>query len=130
MNYFLRLLTTAVALGNVGAAFAQYSQLPKEISGRWTLQSVGRTQTFSIEEISAEADKTFRAKLTWWTSDPKCVIRSEPIVGRIDDDGITFDAKTKCDVSFTTKLSRNERGWTGTATTTSGPVVVLDLKAN
>jgi len=130
MAKFKQLMTVAIAVVTIGSAYAQDSQLPKEISGRWTIQSSGRTQTFSIEEISVEADRTFRAKLTWWTTDPKCVIRNEAIVGKVGDDGISFDAKSKCDVSFTTKLSRNKSGWTGTATTTSGPIVVLDLKAN
>jgi hypothetical protein len=130
MNNFRNLIVAAIAVTAVGHVYAQVPQLPKEISGRWTMQSTGRTQTFAIEDISLEADKTFRARLTWWTSDPRCLIKNEPIVGKLSDEGIAFDAKNKCDVSFTTKLSRKEAGWAGTATTTSGPVVVLDLKAN
>lgn len=94
------------------------------------MQNTGRTQTFAVEDIAVSPDKTFKARLTWWTSDPKCVIRNEPVVGKIGEDGITFDAKNKCDVAFTTKLTRSKSEWIGTATTTSGPVVVLDLKAN
>ena len=98
MAKFKPLMTVAIAVATFGSAHAQDSPFPKEISGRWTIQSSGRTQSFSIEEISVEADRTFRAKLTWWTSDPKCVIRNEAIIGKVSDVGISFDAKTKCDV--------------------------------
>lgn len=130
MHKLRPLKTLVIAITAISPVLAQEAQLPKEISGRWTMQSTGRTQTFAVEDISVSPDKTFKARLTWWTSDPKCVIRNEPVVGKIGDDGITFDAKNKCDVSFTTKLTRNKSEWVGTATTTSGPAVVLDLKAN
>ena len=130
MTKFKQLMTFALAVAATESAFPQAAELPKEIAGRWTMQASGRTQTFSIEEISAQTDGTFRAKLTWWTSDPKCLIKNEPIIGKFGNDGISFDAKNKCDVSFTTILGRDRTGWTGTATTTSGPTVVLDLKAN
>lgn len=123
------LLALAVAVAAIGSSHAQDAALPKDISGRWTIKSSGRTQIFSIEDISVNADRTFNARLTWWTFDPRCLIRNEPLVGRMTPEGIAFDATTKCDVSFTVRLARNENDWVGTATTTSGTPVVLDLKA-
>ena len=130
MNKFKPLMTLTAAVACIGASQAQDAQIPREITGRWTMQSTGRSQTFVLEEITVSPDKTFRARLTWWTSDPKCLIKNEPIVGLTSADGINFDAKNKCDVSFTAKLTRGKSEWIGTATTTSGPLVVLDLKAN
>lgn len=112
-----------------GFANAQSAALPKELSGRWTFAAQNRTQSFSLEEISASSPDSFAAKLTWWTSDPKCTIRSEPITGRVTPAGIAFDSKTKCDVAFTAELSRAASGWTGKAVTTSGNRVELSLTA-
>lgn len=112
-----------------GFANAQSVALPKEMSGRWTFAAQNRTQTFSLEEISASNQSSFTAKLTWWTSDPKCTIRSEPITGRITPTGIAFDSKTKCDIAFTAELNRASSGWEGNAFTTSGTRVELSLSA-
>lgn len=123
-------LAVAAALASAfGLSSAQEVGLPKEISGRWLIQSSGRTQTFSLDGIVARGDKTFSAKLTWWATDAKCSLSDEPIVGQVTDAGITFDAKNKCDVSFTAVLDRSDKAWAGTATTTSGPKVVLLLNA-
>lgn len=140
MNYFLlegthvrqfrQMTVTFIAIAAAGLTGAQDAPVPKDISGRWTMQGTARTQTFAIEDITVNADRTFRAKLTWWTSDPKCLIKNEPIVGQLVEGVLQFEAKNRCDVSFTTKLSRTDNEWTGTATTTSGPMVVLNLKAN
>jgi hypothetical protein len=121
-------LALIFALG--GAANAQPLALPKELSGRWTFAAQNRTQTFSLSEISASDQSTFTAKLTWWTTDPSCTIRSEPIQGRITPTGIAFDSKTKCDVSFTAELDRAASGWQGKATTTSGNRAELSLRAD
>ena len=120
---FVLLLSTA-------ASVAQDASLPKEISGRWTFPAGNRTQTFSLSEVAPAAEKTFTAKLTWWTADPKCTIRNEQINGKLTAIGLTFDAKTKCDISFTAWLNRSGTEWEGEAKTTSGPEVVLKLKAN
>ena len=112
------------------AALAQPQVLPKDLSGRWTLPSQNRTQTFSLDGISASGPDAFVAKLTWWTTDPNCTIKAESIMGRITATGIAFDGKTKCDVSFTAELNRTASGWEGKATTTLGTRVELLLKAN
>ncbi|HEY6565205.1 MAG TPA: hypothetical protein VIY86_11945 [Pirellulaceae bacterium] len=126
---FAALAVACLAL--VGAeANAQSPQLPNSVNGRWTWVQRGWTQTFSLEEIKANPDKTFTAKLTWWTFDLKCSIRDAAIVGRQTESGIAFDATTKCDVSFTAELVRGPSGWTGKAATTSGVAIVLDLKAD
>ena len=121
-------ITIFAAIGN--SALAQITALPKDLSGRWTFAAQNRTQIFSLDGISASGPDAFTAKLTWWTSDPSCTIRAEPITGRITPTGIAFDSKTKCDVSFTAELNRAASGWEGRATTTSGTRVELSLNAN
>jgi hypothetical protein len=111
-------------------ATAQAPDLPSSLSGRWTWVQRGVSQTFALEEIKALPGKSFAASLTWWTIDPKCAIRKLPIVGTQTDTGLTFDATTKCDVSFSAEISRTSSGWTGKAATKSGNVVVVELKAN
>lgn len=121
-------ISVIAALSN--AVLAQTTSLPKDLSGRWTLKSQHRTQTFSLDAISASGPEAFTAKLTWWTTDPSCSIKAESITGRITPTGIAFDGKTQCDVSFTAELNRSASGWEGKAITTSGRPVELSLKAN
>ena len=111
------------------AAQAQEA-LPKELSGRYVAVGTTVTQVFSLREMTQDTDKTFTAKLTWWTRDQKCVIRNESIIGRITATGIAFDARTKCDVPFTAELNRAEKNWIGKAATTDGPPIALELQAN
>lgn len=115
-------------------ASAQSPALPDSISGRWTWVQRGVGQTFSVDRIAAQPDRTFTARFTWWTIDPKCVIRDVPITGRQVDGGLGFDAVTPCNVPFRVDLLRAPAGWTGTATSTGGAaggnVLVLELKAN
>jgi hypothetical protein len=129
VHHFSRVLLTFVACAATAAACAQEPPLPKELSGRWAVPNTNATDVFSLEEMAAGTDSTFAAKLTWWTSDRSCVIRSQPISGRLTPTGITFDAKTKCDVAFTVELNRQEKAWAGKGDTTSGRLVVLELKA-
>jgi hypothetical protein len=112
------------------SATSQGPALPKELSGRYLHTPSGATQTFSLAEIVATSEKTFSAKLTWWTRDPKCIVRSEPIVGKLTGSGLTFEAKTKCDVEFTAQLDRGQKEWSGSAKTTTGPEILLSLTAN
>jgi hypothetical protein len=128
LQTFVAAISVIAALGN--PVLAQTTALPKDLSGRWTLESQNRTQTFSLDGISASGPDAFTAKLTWWTTDPSCTIKAESITGRITPTGIAFDGKTKCDVSFTAELNRAASGWEGRATTTSGRQVELSLKAN
>ena len=123
-------MTLFFGLSLACSVHAQPAELPKELSGRWTLAAQGRTQTFSLTDVSASSQDSFTAKLTWWTTDTKCTIRSEPITGRITPTGIAFDSKTKCDVSFTAELNRAASGWEGKALTTSGTRVEISLTAN
>ena len=97
-------LATGLALSAV-SALAQVQPLPEELSGRWTLAATGRTNTFSLDQIKPTGDQAFTAVLTWWTSDPACMIRKAPLAGRLTDAGIAFGAKTKCDIEFTAELS-------------------------
>lgn len=112
-----------------GVAHAQ-PQLPNELSGRYTVVGTTATQLFSLQDIVQDGDKAFKAKLTWWTVNPRCLIKDEPIVGRITATGIAFDAKTKCDLPFTAELDRTEKHWVGRGSTTAGPQLALELKAN
>lgn len=111
-------------------AAAQPAELPGALSGRWSWAQRGGSQTFFLDDIKAQPDRSFTAKLTWWTIDTKCAIRGEPVVGRITKSGLAFDAKTKCDVGFTAELLRGTSGWTGQATTTGTTPVVVQRKAN
>ena len=130
MTAVLNIMFAFLALTPLKFAHSQDAALPKEISGRWTIQGTPRTQTFSIRDISAKPDGNFSATLTWWTFDPKCTLRDEPITGKMTDTGLSFEAKTKCDVSFLAMLERSKNEWAGTARTTSGPEVTLTLKGN
>mgnify|MGYP001764358795 CR=1 FL=1 len=123
-------VVSALLLVIGGTPLAQTLPLPKELSGRWTFVKANRTQTFTLDDMAASGPSGFTARLTWWTSDPQCTIRGEPLVGRVTATGIAFDAKTKCDVSFTVELNRADDRWTGKAVTTSGPRVELELKAS
>ena len=112
-------------------AVAQPQDLPNSISGRWRFAVDGTTQTFSLEEIQAQPDKTFTAKLTWWQYDPWCATRSLPIVGQQTESGIAFEVPKKCNISYRVQLRREASGWIGTASNSMrGFGLELDLKAN
>ncbi|KAB2918414.1 MAG: hypothetical protein F9K30_17810 [Dechloromonas sp.] len=113
-----------VLAGSAGA-----SDLPAEISGRWSWNEKGLSQAFALEDIRRTDAGSFSANLTWWTINPRCAIRSVPISGRIDDKGLSFDARTACDATFTAELQRSGEGWQGKATTTSGDRVVVEISA-
>ena len=117
-------------LGIAASVTQAQEALPKELSGRYVVVGTTVTQVFSLQGMTQDTDNTFKAKLTWWTRDQKCVIRNEPIIGRITATGIAFDARTKCDVPFTVELNRAEKKWIGKAATTDGPPIVLELQAN
>ena len=126
---FFKATTMAVISLWASTTLAQAPGLPAELSGRWTFASANRSNAFSLEDIKLAADKSFTAVLTWWTTDPACTIRKEPIVGRVLDTGISFDGKTKCNVEFITELSRGEKEWTGKAVTKGANSVTLDVRA-
>ncbi len=130
MNTILRRLLVASLVVACNCAVAQSTELPDSLSGRWTWVERNLGQAFSLDDIKTQPDQSFTAKLTWWTIDPKCAIRSSPIVGKQTAAGLTFDAKTKCDQTFSAELARASSGWAGKATTTSGNTVVVELKAN
>jgi hypothetical protein len=120
-----RLLTLGAAALVSITVLAQSMQLPKEISGRWSFS--GGSNIFSLEDIAPTSDGGFTAKLTWWTRDPACVVRNEPISGKTTTTGISFDSKTKCGVEFSVELTRSEKQWLGKGTTSGG--VVVDIRA-
>jgi hypothetical protein len=112
-------------------AVAQSQDLPSSLSGRWRFAVDGTTQTFSLEEIRAQTDKTFTAKLTWWQDNPWCATRGLPIVGRQTESGIAFEVPKKCNISYSVQLRRESSGWIGTASNSMrGFGLELDLKAN
>lgn len=113
----------------IAALTASASDLPAEISGRWSWSEKGVSQSFALENIRRTDAGAFSATLTWWTINPRCAIRGVPVNGRVDDKGLSFDAKTACDGTFTAELQRNGDGWQGKATTTSGDRVVVDISA-
>ena len=87
-------------------------------------------QVFSLDEIRAQPDRTFTAKLTWWQVNPWCATRDFPIVGRQTEQGIEFDVPRKCGISYTAELKRSPAGWVGQASSMSGFGLMLELKAN
>jgi len=113
------------------APAAQAQELPNSISGRWRFPLDGTTQTFALEEIRSQPDRTFTAKLTWWQTDPWCATRGLPIVGRETESGIAFEVPRKCNISYSVQLRREASGWIGTASNSMrGFGLELDLKAN
>jgi hypothetical protein len=120
------LFAALVLLGGVAAAQAP---LPKDLSGRWTVESLKATNIFSLDDIAAGPDGTFTAKLTWWTRNPSCTLRKEPLTGRVTPSGISFDVTTKCNNKFVAELNRLESGWTGKAVTVEATPVTAELTA-
>lgn len=110
-------------------AYGQTQPLPSQIKGRWTYQA-HLTNIFSLSEIKEAPDRTFTAKLEWWTANSRCAVRDERISGKITDRGIAWDFATAspCNDPYVVELSRGDKGWEGKAT---GKVnnVVADLKA-
>jgi hypothetical protein len=128
---FLLLLCLSLACAVPAAAQSDAPPLPQTLSGRWRFPVDGSTQTFSLEEIRQQPDRTFTAKLTWWQSNPWCAIREEPVVGRVTESGIEFDVPRKCNIAYLAKLRREGAGWVGTASNSMrGFGLELDLKAN
>ena len=87
-------------------------------------------QVFSLDEIRAQPDKTFTAKLTWWQVNPWCAWRGLPIVGRQTDQGIEFEVPRMCGIAYVAELKRSPSGWVGQASSMSGYGLLLELKAN
>lgn len=109
-------------------ASAQSQSIPGEIKGRWTYQNL--SNTFMLSEIKVAPDRTFAAKLEWWTANKRCAIRGEPVSGQLTDKGITWDMVTMppCSDPYTVELNRREKGWGGKVTGKVNPVVA-DLTA-
>ncbi len=127
---FLNLSLACATLASTQAV-AQSQDLPSSLSGRWRFAMDGTSQTFSLDEIKAQPDKSFTAKLTWWQYDPWCATRSLPIVGRQTESGIAFEVPKKCNISYTVELRRQPSGWIGTASNAMrGYGLELELKAN
>jgi len=105
-------------------------ELPTSLSGRWKWPPDSTQQVFSLDEIRAQPDKTFTAKLTWWQDNPWCATRALPIVGRQTDTGIVFEVPRKCGIAYVAELNRSSSGWVGKASSMSGYGLMLDLKAD
>lgn len=110
-------------------AYGQTQPLPSQLKGRWTYQA-SLTNIFSLSEIKATPEKTFTAKLEWWTANSKCSILGESISGKVTDKGISWELVTKspCNAPYTIELVRGDSGWEGKAVGKDNKLVV-DLKA-
>ena len=85
----------------------------------------------SLQDIRAQPDKTFTAKLTWWQLNPWCATRDLPIVGRRNEfGGIAFEVPRMCGVGYMAELDRSPSGWVGRASSGYGWGLALDLKAD
>ena len=127
-----KIIGSAVLVITIATSYsiAQLPDLPKELSGRWTWPARNASQTFSLEDIQRQNGDSFSAKLTWWTIDSKCAIRGIPITGKVTQTGLSFDATSMCNISFTVELDRAEKGWQGKGTTKGANPVVVEVKAN
>ena len=121
-----RLKTWIAAALWLAAGCAAAADLPSSLSGRWSLRTFN--QKFALDDIQDKGDGTFAAKLTWWTKDSKCALRSVPVTGQITDKGIRWNATTACKVPFEAELVRGDGGWEGTAKSTN-PAVEMALTA-
>ena len=108
----------------------QPGELPSSLSGRWRWPADSTQQVFSLDEIRAQPDRTFTAKLTWWQVNPWCAWRDLPIVGRQTDEGIAFEVPRMCGIAYVAELRRSPSGWVGQASSMSGYGLYLELKAN
>jgi hypothetical protein len=97
-------------------AMAQAQTVPAEIKGRWTYQNL--SDIFTLSDIKVAPDRSFAAKLEWWTANKRCSIRGEPVSGKLTDTGIAWDMVTKapCSIPYLVELNRRDKGWGGTAT--------------
>ncbi len=127
MLHFRRHLIALLACLMTTWVCAQELPLPKEIKGRYAALGTTSGQIFSLSDITQRPDSTFAAKLTWWTSQASCTVRSAPITGRVTPTGIAFDAATNCGVAFSIELNRQEKGWVGKGSTA---MFALEIKVD
>ena len=109
-------------------AMAQAQTVPAEIKGRWTYQNL--SDIFTLSDIKAASDRTFTAKLEWWTANKRCSIRGEPVSGMLTDKGIAWDmvSKAPCNRPASVELNRRQNGWDGKVTDKESSMVA-DLTA-
>jgi hypothetical protein len=133
MHAFVRLAPLLLAAAAVSAqAQGAPRELPKDLHGRWTVVPAGSkpvTQPFDLENIQRKDDGTFSARLTWTTADPKCIVRYQPMTGRVTPSGLSFETVTKCDVAISAELAQQGSTWIGKATSKATPPTVMDLTA-
>jgi len=134
MHAFVRFIPLLLAAAG-GLALAQATaptqDLPKDLHGRWTAGAAGAaTQPFDLENIERQNDGSFKARLSWTGSDPKCTIRYQPVTGRVTTTGLSFDAVTPCKEAVHAELARGAAGaWVGQASTKATPPALLQLTA-
>jgi hypothetical protein len=137
MHAFVRLAPLLLA---AAGSFAQAQgapkevpkELPKDLHGRWTAVVAGSkpvSQPFDLENIQRKEDGTFAARLTWTTADPRCIVRYQPMTGRVTPSGLSFETVTKCDVAISAELAQQGSTWVGKATSKATPPTVMDLTA-
>ena len=132
MKSFVRLVPLLLATG----AFAQQQELPKELPkdlhGRWTTGAAGSkaaTQPFDLENLQRKDDGSFAARLTWTTSDARCIIRYQPITGKLTATSLKFETVTPCGEAISAELTPGTGGWVGQATNKATPPAVMALTA-
>ena len=74
------------------------------------------------------ADATFFAQFTWWTAETACTVRFVPICGRVTPTS-DFNARTIRTLGFNVELDRQEKGWVGKGSISSGLILGLESKA-
>lgn len=123
-----RFLAFAFIASALPALAQSLSPLPVEIKGHWSWSERNITQIFALTSIKTTGTDSALAMLTWWTANTKCALREVPVQLRVSGPTISFDATTKCDVSFTAELTKGPSGWTGKAITQQGPVVTIEAE--
>jgi hypothetical protein len=115
-------LLFASLLATAPLGWAQEQAMPSEINGQWTFQRPSGggpiSNKFSLNDIKVAPDKSFSAKLTWWTAVPSCAIVGDPVSGTANEKGLTWEFTTKgtCRDPYVAELARADKGWEGKVT--------------
>jgi len=131
MKPFVRLVPLLLlATGACAQAQEVPKELPKDLHGRWSVGAAGsKTQPFDLENVKRQDDGTFAARLTWTTTDPRCILRYQPITGSVTATSLKFESVTPCGEAINAELKPAAAGWVGQATNKATPPVVMALTA-
>ena len=128
-HFYRHLIALLACLLGKDFACRQKQPFPKANTKRYLVVATSFGQIFSFSDMVQRADATFFAKLTWWTAETACTVRFVSICGRITPTSIAFDARTIRNLGFNAELDRQEKGWVGKGSISSGLILGLESKA-